>query len=225
MSNEIAVIMATFKRPERLQRTIEMLNEQTFQDFYFYVWNNNLEIKDAVDSVLEESGRDYGVYHSKENTGPWGRPMAGKKLAKDYPFAIFIDDDQVFGKYYIEDLASEAKEKTVTGGYAWKFKPGKTYWNRTKLAPGQPADYIGGAGVIHDTTLFKQKKLFDYNDLAFGCDDLWVSYYASHVLVCDLISSKTKVNLVVDGKDMSLNIKDEKVKLLDYLRKEKGWKV
>ena len=35
MSNEIAVIMATFKRPERLQRTIEMLNEQTFQDFYF----------------------------------------------------------------------------------------------------------------------------------------------------------------------------------------------
>jgi len=52
--SEVAVIMCTWKRPERLKNTLELLLAQTNKNFAFYIWNNNSEINNVVDLIYEE---------------------------------------------------------------------------------------------------------------------------------------------------------------------------
>ena len=56
-------------------------------------------------------------------------------------------------------------------------------------------------------------------------DDLWLSYFANHVLGLDLVQTENiAIRNINDGKDTYTNLRQEKIELLDDLRM-RGWHV
>ena len=62
MDKRVGIIMCTWKRPERLDNTLNSLCNQTYKDFNFYIWNNNISIIPKVDELVVKYGNKLNIY-------------------------------------------------------------------------------------------------------------------------------------------------------------------
>jgi hypothetical protein len=225
----IPVVMCTWRRIERLPKTLDLLAAQTCDTFSFFIWNNNPEYAERIDALAASRDWPYpiAVHHSRENIGGFGRFVLCRSLAEDGRFthAIFIDDDQEFSPRMVSGFIAEAEPETIRSRWSFTFRKGSHYWDRVRRRSGEPAHYCGTCGMVADLGVFREERFFT------GCperfrfvEDLWLSYYAQHVLGWRLLGSGVKVETIVDGKDSYMSLSRAKKEVLEHLR-GMGWQV
>ena len=228
--SEVAVIMCTWKRPERLKNTLELVLAQTNKNFAFYIWNNNSEINNVVDLIYEEykDKLEFSIIHSEKNVGGFGRYYLARTLIDKYEKFIFIDDDQTFSKEMINIFLNHYDNNAVKSRWSWKFNS-CSYYDRHKIDnSGIFTHYCGTGGMIVPSKLFKCEKLYEIPEEFLFVEDLWLCFIANHYLSMKLISIADDgfIRQETDGKDQStISFLTVKNKLLNYLIKVKGWRI
>jgi len=221
------VVMATWKRIHRLPTTLQLLLRQT-HPLVFHIWNNNIDARDEVDCIVRRYQGDLSIHvtHSMTNLGCFARFYAGRKLKDRCPYVIFIDDDQEFDENMVKGFAEEAKPEHVYSQHAWLFKKQRSYWERYRARPDQQAHYCGMCGLVVDTSIFSHDAFFGKcpEKYRMGLDDLWLSFFAHHILGWTLKGSSVRMTTILDAEDTWQKIKGQKTEFLWFLR-ESGWKV
>ncbi len=213
-SNTQPVIMCTWKRPENLPKTLEMLGKQTAPTV-LYIWNKNKSIRKQIDQIVsKEKVLPIKVYHSTYNIGGFGRFYIAKKISNQY--SIFIDDDQNFATDTVSKLLKEAKPKTIVSQWAFNFVD-LNYWHKQLAEDGKKADYCGTAGMILDNKIFQNEEVYKCPKQYWFIEDLWLSYIASNTPKWELRKSHTEIKLDEDGRDQMYRLVDKKTKMLRYL--------
>lgn len=222
---KVPVVMCAFNRPERFGRTLEELEAQQNVKPILYVWNNNPEIAEQLESIASTSTLEIHFYHSDKNIGGFGRFYQAKKLADIYPSIVMIDDDVSIGPSALETLILEHTPQTIRSFFAFKLINATNYFDRIEGNDGGEVDYCGTGGTIVDSTIFTQDILYECPQQYWYIEDLWLSYVASHVLGWKLLKSGVDMHLDEgDYKDQWLTLKEKKSIFLQYLI-EKGWKI
>lgn len=219
MDKRIAVIMCTWRRINRLPKTIGMLESQTYKSFDFYVWNNNVNERVNVDNLAKSNIISIAVNHSKENVGGIGRFYYAQRIANEYDYVLFVDDDQTFTNTFIAHMTSLAKPASIVSWFGWKIHG--EYFNRTRIQNMGEVDYCGTGGMIIDSKIFKNIKYNLPKQFLF-VEDLWLSYYAKYEHGFKLYGCDAPIQIEVDGKDQYVKLKNTKNELLSYLNKKYG---
>jgi hypothetical protein len=229
MNSTIALIMCTWKRIERFKVTLNLLEKQVDKDFVFFVVNNNIDIKNEIDAIVEShrNALTISVTHNNINRGGFGRFELAKTLADRYEIIVFIDDDQEFTSQMIGVFRQTYDPNAVKSRWAFRF--GDRYYHRERiLLPNINVEYCGTGGMVLPSKVFLCDELYKIPERFLFIEDLWLGYVANNYLGMKLQSigdSDGFIHQISDGKDQStvdrIPLKDE---LLQYLRKERGWK-
>jgi hypothetical protein len=219
----VPVVLCVWRRPERLAKTVKLLAQQRDATVELHVWNNNRRAVDEVESVLAAAPFAASVTHSSRNVGGFGRFYLARHLAASRPFVVFVDDDVTFGETMARDFAGEWSARTISSFWGFRLLNADDFWARTPGRPGEPVDYCGTGGMVADTGIFREQGLFRCPRRFWFVEDLWLSYYASHVLGWELRKSAVELQLVEeDGNDQYLHLARRKSRFLRQLVRE-GW--
>jgi hypothetical protein len=223
--NRTPVIMAVWKRIERLPRTLELLADQDLPAT-LYVWNNNRREADRVDQALLGSPIPAQSFHCPRNIGCFGRFYLARELAGESDAVVFIDDDQDFGRSMIADQLASFSPRSLAGWWAFTYRPGaRSYAERDRVeTPLDPADYVGVGGMVADASVFTDPGLFHCPRRYWFVDDMWLSYYASDIHGWTLRRSLADFEFAPDGHDIDLTLAATKKRMFRYL-KRRGWSV
>lgn len=221
----IPVVMCTWKRIALLPRTIELLNQQVNANPELHIWNNNWEDRKEVDEAVKDAVFPVRIHHSQDNVGGFGRYYLAKELSEQFPFVVFIDDDQDFDEHALATFGREFKPKTISAFWSFGLTDPDDYWHgRIKPKPGDEVDYCGTGGMVADSQIFTEPKLFECPKKYWFVEDLWLSYFAKHVKGWKLYKSSVDIVAKDDGKDTYRSIKPLKNEFLRYLV-DQGWQL
>jgi hypothetical protein len=221
----VPIVMCTWKRIDRLPRTLEMLAEQE-TPATLYVWNNNSRESERVDTLLAESPVPAQVVHSSRNIGSFGRFYLARELASAYHALLFIDDDQDFGPSMVTDQLSSFEPASLAGWWAFTYLPtARSHGERTRVeTPLAAAEYVGVGGMVADAQIFSDPALFRCPRRYWFVDDMWLSFFASQIRGWQLRRSLAEFWFVPDGQDLDLTLGVTKIRMFRYL-KRRGWGV
>jgi len=220
-ATEIAVILTTWKRIDRLEETLRQIQDQTFKDFDLYVINNNPSLTGEINEVISRFSMNITLYHSRANLGFINRHLLAKELAASYPFIIMLDDDLDIKKNAFSVLNSEKKKKTIKSILALNFK--SFFYDQQEEKEAKPSKYVGPGGMICDSSLFLIPEFWSEWELEYYLiDDFWVSYFAGK-LGWECGKSLAPMILKTDGDDGVKTYKKNAVMLLrnDFVEKYK----
>lgn len=216
------------------------LSNQTYLDFNVHISNANLNKKEVVDQHVRHFSNklNISVSHDGNDEYAFRRFTVGKRLAMSGTEAIlFIDDDIAFGSNYIKTMVDSYEPKTYKSAYTWTFGKGSInyYTNRTRVFDNSLKIHYCGTGVsIIDASIFLEDGIFNKPKEAVMVEDLWLSYYAQHVMNWKLEHIHVK-NLTVGGGDsfalhrkirrgkVDGSVKYDKTDLLKKLVYDYGW--
>jgi hypothetical protein len=221
----VPIVMCTWRRVERLPRTLELLAEQD-TPASLYIWNNNRNEATRIDELLARGAVPAQSVHCSRNIGCFGRFYLARELAPAHEAVLFIDDDQDFGRTMVTDQLASFAPASLAGWWAFDYRPGaRSYAERDRVdEPGSSADYVGVGGMVADASIFADPGLFGCPRRYWFVDDLWLSYYASEVRGWDLRRSGAEFRFAADGRDIDLTLWITKVRMFRYL-KRRGWSV
>lgn len=221
----VPVVMCAWKRVDRLPRTLELLAEQD-TPASLYVWNNNHREANRLDTLLAGSPVPAQSVHCPRNIGCFGRFYLARDLAPVHDAIVFIDDDQDFGRSMIADQLASFAPRMLAGWWAFTYRTGaRSYGERDRVeTPLQPADYVGVGGMVADASIFTDPALFRCPRRYWFVDDLWLSYYSSHVRGWQLRRSLADFRFAADGLDLDVTLGMTKIRMFRYL-KRRGWNV
>jgi hypothetical protein len=219
------VIMCTWKRIERLARTLEMLAGQE-APATLYIWNNNRAAASRVDELVSRSSIPARSIHCSRNIGGFGRFYLARDLADHHDAAIFIDDDQEFGPSMVVDQLASFAPESLAGWWAFRYAEGaRSYAERHRVTTAfDSADYVGTGGMVAHTSVFADPALFRCPRRYWFVEDVWLSYFASHIRGWMLRRSLAEFEFAPDGLDIDLTLAATKVRMFRYL-KRRGWSV
>jgi len=205
---KVAVGLMTWKRISELRDTLEDLSNQTFKDFTLYISNGNLQKIDQIETIVSKFGRGLSIVlsHDGNELKTFRRLYLGKRMAEDGADVVFFIDDDIdyYPKYFARALR-EYEPKTYKSGFAWSFTDnGSDYYkNRIRRWDNENRIHYCGTGVaMIDPSIFLVDDLFDAPPGALGIEDLWLSYYANHVLGWELRYMKVNSFSNIRGNDM-----------------------
>lgn len=226
----LPVIMCVWKRDEGFLKTIEQLNSQTHKKFKLFIWNNNPEMSDVFLNHLKIAKFEYEFYTSPENVGGFGRFKYAQKIRRHkglLDHCVFIDDDQTFGPELLETLLKEMKPNTISSQWGWQFKKLKYYGNDARLQrqAGESIHYAGTGGMIADMRVFDSEGLYECPTEYWFVEDLWLSYYANHILGYSLIKSAAVMKNGDDEHSLYKVVQDVKQPMLVDLVTNYGWNI
>jgi hypothetical protein len=223
--NAIPVVLCVWQRLDRLERTLSLFRAQTYDRLELHVWNNNRRAATYVDSILAgDHGVPVSVTHSSRNAGGFGRFYLARCLAGRYRSVIFIDDDQTFGPTMVADYVDEHRQRSISGFWAFHLQSPVDYGKRVPASPGEQVKYCGTGGLIADTDIFLEPGLFRCPRRFWFAEDLWLSYYADHVLGWDIRRGAVEFEMDDDGLDQFHRLHGTKSRLLRYLVRS-GWDI
>jgi len=224
-SGRTPVVMAAWKRIDRLQRILELLADQD-APATLYVWNNNRREAERVDRVLHGSPIPAQSFHCQRNIGCFGRFYLARELAGAHDAVLFIDDDQEFGRTMVSDQLASFAPRALAGWWAFTYRPGaQTYAERDRVEePLASADYVGVGGMVSDASVFTDPRLFGCPRRYWFVDDIWLSYYAGHVRGWSLRRSRAEFEFVSDELNIDATLAITKRRMFRYL-KRRGWSV
>ena len=234
-SLKVAVLLLTWKRPELLKKALQTLSIQTYTDFTLFISNANEEIVEIVNSQIKEFEdlMDIKVIHTSNERKGFRRFDLSKSLhAEGYDVIMFLDDDVRFSARYVEIALSQYEPKSYKSWWAWRLngKPYKLPGDRTRVQRlNERVDYCGTGVSIMDISIFSHAALFDQPPDGLHIEDLWLSYFADHVLGWKLEYLDVP-NVILGGYDevaLYLHIQEQptnKETFVEGLR-ERGWDV
>ena len=215
------VVMCCWRRLHRLKRTIELLASQT-APVSLHVWLNDGSAESYVTEILRDAPFHTSLTVSRRNIGGFGRFYRARELARDgHRSVVFIDDDQEFGPDTIQRLVDDHKPSTMSGWWAFRFGPGDRD-ERTRVEPGASADYVGTCGMVADTAVFLDPRLFACPRRYWFVEDIWLSYVATHLLRWKLFRSNAEFDSLNDEHDLFRTLGETKSHLVRHLAKQ-GW--
>ena len=191
----VAVVMLAWKRISGLKHLLRSLNDQTYKNFTVYISNGNLEPQkiEAVDRFCKffKNTLKIKVSHDGNDLKSFRKLVVGRKAAEDgADVVLFLDDDIDIPLDYIERCVSQYEPQKYKSGFAWTFhENGKDYYKlRTRRFDNSKRIHYCGSGVaMIDPSIFFSEGLYDAPEGALGIEDLWLSYYADHVLGWELM--------------------------------------
>lgn len=218
---KIAVIMCVWQRLHTLEKTLHMLENQTDEQFEFFIWNNNPNIKE-IEDLINPKRYSFKIssINSNKNIGGIGRFYYAKNISEDFKYVIFIDDDQEFDKNLVKVFREEAKPDSISGW--WAYKIFGEYHQRTSCNPYEEADYIGTGGMICPSKIFQDPRLFSEIPKEYlFIEDLWLSYYSKYEHKYLLQKSKINMKFMPNENTRNQynrlkNLKDEFNKFLKH---------
>jgi hypothetical protein len=156
--------------------------------------------------------------------------VAKKALEQGAEVILFIDDDVTIPDNYVETCLAQYEPKTYKSGYSWYFTTNTSYYNgRIRVTNERdPVHYAGTGIAMIDASIFLEEGLLNAPTCAYKIEDLWLSYYANHVLGWKLgwikdsgarVFGKDNVALNREVKRSNCN-KDD---FFSYLTLERGW--
>ena len=110
----------------------------------------------------------------------------------------------------------------MLGWQGWRFLG--NYWDREPVSVGDSCSYLWGGNMFIPTEAMADDGILALDEQYWNCEDIWLAYYANHVLGMDLRMGESDVQIEQDGKDEYLKHREKKVQLLNELR-AKGWDV
>jgi hypothetical protein len=203
-----------------------MLESQSGVCVRLFIWNNNWWNSDKVKKKISKyNGIEVDVLNSIFNVGGFGRFYLAKKISNKFPLVIFIDDDQNLGNRAIHQLWSEGATDRISAWWAFNFQSADDYLDRKEVSPGEEATYCGTGGMVCPTWVFEHDALFNKCPKKFWfIEDLWLSYFADHVLGMDLKKSSAEISIEKDDKNQAGELLRKKSKFLFRLV-DKGWSI
>jgi hypothetical protein len=227
--------MLTWQRLERLPESLEMLSKQTNNNFSLYISNSNLEEISRVEELVTPFKQNLSINltHDSNELYSFRRLFIGKDLAeKGFEVILFLDDDVIIPENYVDQLLNHFEPNSYKSAYAWKFlENGKNYYrNRVRIDnANSKVHYCGTAVSIIDAKIFLENGLFAVDSEVHKIEDLWMSYYADHVLGWKLEYIHIN-NLSIGGNDsvaLSKLVKRDRTNKAVLLRKlvGTGWKI
>jgi hypothetical protein len=221
----VPVVMCTWKRIDRLPRTLEMLAEQDTATT-LYIWNNNPREAHRLDALLARSPIPAQSIHCRRNIGCFGRFYLARELAPAHTAILFLDDDQDFDRSMVADQLASFQPQSLAGWWAFTYRPGaRSYAERDRVeTPLHHADYVGVGGMVADARIFRDHALFRCPRRYWFVDDIWLSYYASHIHGWRLRRSLAEFRFAADGLDIDPTLEMTKIRMFRHL-KRRGWDV
>lgn len=196
------ICLVVYRRWQRVPYIIDQLKRQTFHDFTLNIWDNSRQL---VDNKLFPSW--VKVVNSKENVGSQARFRLAR-ITIGNPI-IFIDDDQVLEKDFIEHLLTEFDRygaSAILGSHTRIFKEG-LYWDGELGEAGKEVDYVGTAGMILDRGIIdRESSLTNIPEDFRLVEDLYLSYIARMKYNMTLRKIESRSHMVKDGLDQCRSI-------------------
>jgi GT2 family glycosyltransferase len=234
----VYIVLLTWQRLPNLKQTLLSLSKQTYKNFSIYISNANVGRSATVEKYARnfktQHNLDIEISHDGNDIFAFRRFTVGKLLAeRGADIVMYIDDDISFGPKYIESILSQYEPKSYCSGFAWNFQHGgKDYYRyRTKRFDNKEKIHYCGTGVSAiDAKIFLQKGLLDAPKEAYQIEDLWLSYYAQHVMGWKLKYVEIP-DFHIGGSDsvaLYKKILGSEYTKADFLRllvKEYGWKL
>ena len=235
---KIYIVLLTWKRLPNLQKTLSYLTKQTYKDFSVYISNANLSKAPSVDRYANmfrsQHKLDIEVSHDGNDIFSFRRFTVGKKLAeRDADIIMFIDDDITFKSNYVESVISQYEPKSYCSNFAWNFQNnGANYYQyrKRRYDNNEKIHYCGTAVSAIDASIFLDPGVLKAPEEAYKIEDLWLSYYAQHVMKWKLKYIDIP-GVVIGGADTVALYKDilaSKYNKADFLRllvKKYRWKL
>lgn len=225
--SKTALIMCTYIRLSTMPRLLKKIQEQTNKDFDFYV-SNNAENKDnKLIGSFKKYGSDLGVNVFIKNYNnvykQFSRFYLAKELAQQgYDKIIFVDDDEILPKSFIQDCYYQYEDGYVKSFYAHKFD--SDYWKKIRLKENELGNYAGTGGLICSSKLFLDENFFTCPEEYYIIDDLWLSYYILNFTEYKITLLKTEINFIYDDKGTFKTLRELKKEFSDtyILKKEEA---
>jgi glycosyltransferase involved in cell wall biosynthesis len=237
-SSRVAVVVLTWQRISALRNTLYSLYRQTHKNFDVYISNGNLNPKTCA--IIEKYATSYRlrgmniyVSHDGNEIFAFRRMTVGKRLAENgYEIILFIDDDVTIPSKYVSRCLDQYEPKTYKSGFAWSlFKEGSSYYKyrERRWDNEKQINYCGTGISMIDASIFLEKGLLDAPESAYKIEDLWLSYYAQHVMKWRLAYMATP-EVLISGDDNVALFKSVQKDLInkDHLLRElvsRGWKI
>jgi hypothetical protein len=220
----LAIVSCVYNRPERLRHTLKMLEAQTLQIFQLILVNNNPDIADYVDECVALSPLPITVIHNEQNKGSFARIEIMHQYGHEYDYFLTLDDDADINKQYVDVWWQNRSNDEVRGWKGFYFRPGGNYWQRTEARIGSTCHYLWGSGVMVPSWVAADPAILELDERYWMAEDLWLSYYANHVLDIPLRRTSLTLNIIEDGKDSYGKLRQVKIDMLNELR-ARGWQV
>jgi len=221
----LPVVMCVWQRVEFLPATIAQLERQVGVRPELHLWVNNPEAAGEVDRIAATAAIPVTATVSPRNIGGMGRFHAARELAARHPYVVFIDDDQVFDEHALRILLDEAAPRKIAAQYAFQLQCPHSYWQRRLPTPGDWVQYAGTGGMILDTAIFADARVFECPERFAFVEDVWLSYVADHELGWTMVRSAARFAQVDDGRNqwtaMATGFKSEFVRDLAA----RGWRI
>ena len=155
LNKTLSIVCTTFNSDKTLQRTIDSIKIQTFQDFEFIIIDSKSE--DKTMKIIKDNSDVISQYISEKDKSIFDGMNKGLKLAKgDWVFFIgsddFLHDEKVLEKIFCSELKSETD--LIIGKVKYSNnKIFKSYWNWRIYC------YCS----VHHQSAFYKRKLFVNN--------------------------------------------------------------
>jgi glycosyltransferase involved in cell wall biosynthesis len=205
---KVSIGMLTWKRIPDLEETLRQLSLQVYKNFTLYISNGNLEMSDRVDKAVSKykDVLNIVVFHDGNELKTFRRLYLGKKMAEDgADIILFIDDDIDITSKYVAKCVKEYEPDTYKSGFTWSFTRGQesTYYidRIRRWDNNHTLHYAGTAVAAIDPKIFLEEGLFNAPDGAMGIEDLWLSYYANHVMGWPIKYLNVKNHCKINGAD------------------------
>lgn len=218
----LPVVMCVWKRVPWLPRTVAALERQLGVDFSLHLWVNAPGVESEVRRAVAAASFPVELRFSPENVGGFGRFHLARELAREHPYVVFVDDDQLFSANLLQSFLAEAEPRTISSWWAYAIRSDVDYWDRRRALPGAAADYCGTNGMVVDTSIFLDDGLFACPQRFRFVEDFWLSYVAS-TRGWALRASAARLVVEDDGNDQYHGLVDRKSELLRHLVFERGW--
>ena len=180
--------MLTWQRLDKLPESLEMLDKQTNTDFTLHISNANLDEVSRVEELVSpfREKLNINLTHDGNELYSFRRLMIGKDLAlKGFDAILFLDDDVIIPNTYIEQCLTYFEPNSYKSAYAWYFlENGQNYYRKRVRVNNtiSKVHYCGTAVSMVDSKMFLDEGIFLAPPDAHQIEDLWMSYYADHVL-------------------------------------------
>lgn len=186
----VAVILMTWNRVSSLKHTLTQFAQQDYKDFTLYISNGNLDNKivSTINKLVDKFNNRINIIltHDGNSLKSFRRLVVAKRAYEaGHPIVLFVDDDVQIPHDYITNCLSQYESQTYKSGYAWSFTDGdKDYYRNRKRQYDnrRRIHYCGTAVAMIDASIFNEAGLLNAPVGAIGIEDLWLSYYADHVM-------------------------------------------
>ena len=241
--DKIHIILCTYNRTYNLTKVFQSLNNQTVSNsIVLHILNNNINDMDEIKNIISNKYNfkiELKHYTNKNNI--FERFIYARSLVIKIPslkYLLFIDDDMTYERTWVEKMYDLRKPHHYITWYVklYNLRDTNIDYSHSSIITYEDSikntnkkirygNYGGPGGCIIDTDIFKDNDFYKLpTERIKYMDDIWLSYYISHIKRWKIMRSFLVPNLIPAKHDTLYDTKkDEKNTFFKFLIK-KGWK-